>query len=347
MAPACDSAAPAKVVIPAGTFMAGPVVFQGPCKGKQPVIVEVLGTVSASTDLSQYTSKEWILFEHIDGLVLKGGGVFDGKGESAWQYNDCKSNKDCTGLPASIKLSFVKNGVVTSITSLNSKYFHYHITDSERITLNNLTIIAPGESPNTDGMHISNTHVVNVTDSNIGTGDDCVSVGQGVTQLSVTRVTCGPGHGISIGSLGKYQNEEDVSGIIVSNCTLVNTTNGARIKTYGGSPPSQASNIVFQDLIMDNVKNPIIIDQKYGSRAASPSKVKISNVHFRNIKGTSTSDVAVTLSCSSSVPCEQVELANINLTYVGTSKAPNGITSSCLNAKVTAVGIPNSLACAT
>lgn len=73
----------------------------------------------------------------------------------------------------------------------------------------------------------------------------------------------------SIGSLGKYQGEKDVSGVTVSNCTLRSTTNGVRIKTYTGSPPSKASSITFKDIIMDMVKNPIIIDQKYGSRSSA------------------------------------------------------------------------------
>jgi hypothetical protein len=73
----------------------------------------------------------------------------------------------------------------------------------------------------------------------------------------------------SVGSLGKYPDEKDVRGIVVTNCTLRNADNGVRIKTWGGSPPSQASNILFQDIIMDNVKRPIIIDQTYGSKSNS------------------------------------------------------------------------------
>lgn len=67
----------------------------------------------------------------------------------------------------------------------------------------------------------------------------------------------------SVGSLGKYMNEEDVSGVSVRNCTVSGTTNGVRIKTWPGSPPSQASNFTFEDIIMHNVSNPIIIDQHY------------------------------------------------------------------------------------
>jgi hypothetical protein len=69
----------------------------------------------------------------------------------------------------------------------------------------------------------------------------------------------------SIGSLGRYNNELDVSGITVSKCTLKSTMYGVRIKTWAGSDPSQASDITFEDISMENVNNPIIIDQNYGS----------------------------------------------------------------------------------
>jgi polygalacturonase len=37
---------------------------------------------------------------------------------------------------------------------------------------------------------------VTVTRTGIQTGDDCVSVGSGTTNLRVEHVSCGPGHGI-------------------------------------------------------------------------------------------------------------------------------------------------------
>ncbi|KAK9086370.1 hypothetical protein Syun_028764 [Stephania yunnanensis] len=63
-----------------------------------------------------------------------------------------------------------------------------------------------------------------------------------------------------------------------------------------------------------------------------PSRVQISDVHYRNIRGTSSSENAVTIMCSPQYPCQGVELFNINLRPGGIK---GGATASCANAKLT------------
>ncbi|CAA7398465.1 unnamed protein product [Spirodela intermedia] len=328
-----------RVLVPEGTFMVSPVVFQGPCKSPA-VVFQVAGTVVASEDLSEFSDDAWIEFDHVDGLLLTGGGKFDGRGSSAWQYNDCKHSSSCTLLPTSIKLSSVTNTTVRSITSLNSKSFHLVVHGSRDVNLHSLTITAPADSPNTDGIHIGKSSNVNVGRSAIGTGDDCISIGPGSVGVTITSVRCGPGHGISVGSLGKYEDEEDVAGVRVRNCTFQGTTNGVRIKTWPNSQPSAASDMIFENIVMDNVANPIIINQQYCASSScsnqSPSRVKISDVKFKNIRGVSLSKVAVNLLCSNLVPCKGVELGDIHLTYGsggggGDGGDDGGATASCTN----------------
>ncbi|URE01694.1 Glycosyl hydrolases family 28 [Musa troglodytarum] len=86
---------------------------------------------------------------------------------------------------------------------------------SRNITFDSIKISAPGDSPNTDGIHIANSANIQVSNSVIGTGDDCISIGSGCTNLTIFRVLCGPGHGISIGSLDKNAGEKDVIGLYV------------------------------------------------------------------------------------------------------------------------------------
>ncbi|KAK7277774.1 hypothetical protein RJT34_22791 [Clitoria ternatea] len=344
-----NSTTQAKVLIPEGTFRAGQTMFAGPCNSPKPIIVEVMGTVKATTDVSEYPSPEWFTFYDIDGLLFTGKGVFDGQGPHFWPFNDCRQTKEnCVSLPSALKLQKVNNSIVTDITSLNSMQFHFHVTRSSNLSFFNLNITAPGNSPNTDGMHISSSDRINVSSSVIGTGDDCISIGHSNSLIYITNITCGPGHGISIGSLGKRPEEKTVDGVTVTNCTFTKTTNGARIKTWIGTTPDQeATNIVYEDLIMNGVQNPIIIDQSYGSkksRAPSNSVWKISDVHFRNIRGTTVSNVAVSLQCSTINPCEGIEVANVDLAYSGRPQNTTFV-SSCLNAKAVFGGKLNPPAC--
>ncbi|KAG6575808.1 Exopolygalacturonase, partial [Cucurbita argyrosperma subsp. sororia] len=339
-----NTSGPAKFLIPEGTFLVGPLVFAGPCQSR-PITVEIQGTVKATTDITQYSTTEWISIEDIIGFILTGSGVFDGQGPAAWPYNDCKTNNKCQALPNSIKFSKVNHSIVDGLTSINSKGFHTTVFRCYNFTATNMNIMAPGNSPNTDGMHLSTSTLISISNSVIGTGDDCVSIGHSCEKVTVTNITCGPGHGISVGSLGKYKTERSVSDILVQNCTLFNTTNGVRIKTWAGMVTGSAMRITFDNIVMDKVKNPIIIDQTYGTKKNKASKWKISDVHFKNIRGTSTTNVAVLLECSELFPCEGVELRDINLSYGGASLRNTTTVSSCLNAKIKTFGEQNPPAC--
>ncbi|KAI3460791.1 hypothetical protein Pfo_017454 [Paulownia fortunei] len=325
---ACDSKGAAKLLIPRGQFVAGEVIFAGPCTARKPVTIEIQGNLLAYDDLSVYSSGAWIQVEKVEGVVITGGGTFNGRGQESWKYGN---SKDGPALAVSLVLQTVLNARVNNLNFVDSMGFHLKVTDSSNIAIWNLKISAPGKSPNTDGIHLSSAVNVNITDSIIGTGDDCVSVGHGTQNILIARVTCGPGHGLSVGSLGKRPDETNVKGVTIINCTITGTTNGARIKTYHASPQIIATGIYFQDIVMNQVRNPIIIDQHYDSkRKREQSRVKLSDVHFRNIRGSSVSPVSVSLNCSSIFPCEGVELADIDLRPFG----PIGpLRSSCSNAK--------------
>lgn len=328
---ACGSGGAAKVLIPRGNFVAGEVVFAGPCNATKSITIEIQGNLLAYSDLSSYTQSAWVQIERVDNVIVTGGGTINGRGSAVWKYST-GSNQGAR-LPVSVIFSSVKNAKINSLNFVDSMGVHLKVTDSRDVDVSKLTITAPDESPNTDGIHISSSVNVKVTGSVIGTGDDCVSIGHGTENILVAGVTCGPGHGLSIGSLGKRIDETNLKGIIVRDSTLIGTTNGARIKTYHQSPKMEATNIVFENLVMKGVKNPIIIDQHYDSKTKrQQSSVRLSDIHFRNIRGTSVSAVAISINCSSLVPCQKVELSNINLTPFNSSI--QNTTSACSSANI-------------
>lgn len=95
-------------------------------------------------------------------------------------------------------LSFTnsKNVIVDRLTSLNSQMFHIVINGCHNVKMQGLTVIASGNSPNTDGIHVQLSSGVTILNSNIQTGDDCISIGPGAANLWMEKITCGPGHGI-------------------------------------------------------------------------------------------------------------------------------------------------------
>ncbi|KAJ3709204.1 hypothetical protein LUZ61_012909 [Rhynchospora tenuis] len=320
---ACSSSGDVELLIPPGTYILNPVKFKGPCSNVNTLTFYLEGELKASNDLRLYgKGDDWIEFGHVKGLRVTGGGTFDGQGSAAWAYNQCPTKKYCHILPISVKFMRLNDTIFYGIKSVNPKFFHIAVLQCQNFEASQIYMEAPEDSPNTDGIHITRSSGVSIHDSIISTGDDCVSIGQGSTDVFISGIKCGPGHGISIGSLGKYPNEGDVRDLVIRDCNISNTMNGLRIKTWQNSPSSSsATNITFENIQMSNVRHPIIIDQTYCPNNLCdddkvPSRVSISDVHFKVINGTSASPVAVTLNCSPEIPCQNINLENILLNYV-------------------------------
>ncbi|KAF3780528.1 Polygalacturonase [Nymphaea thermarum] len=232
----------------------------------------------------------------------------------------------------------VRDVLVTGTTSINSQLFHIVIDASQNVRVDRVEIVAPDSSPNTDGIHVEDSTGVTITNSNIGTGDDCISIGQGTQNLWIEGIKCGPGHGISIGSLGKQAVEPGVQNVTVKNVIMTGTQNGLRIKSWARKSIGFVKSVLFDGATMNNVDNPIIIDQYYcPGRINCPgqnSGVKISQVTYSNVRGTSATQVAVLFKCSPSSWCQGIRMANVQLSYRGQPS-----TASCQNAIGTASGL--------
>ncbi|XP_071699070.1 exopolygalacturonase-like [Rutidosis leptorrhynchoides] len=336
---ACAAASPPNsVLIPPGTYFTLAFTLSGPCQG--PVEIKAAGAIlKAPPELEKFKDDSWITIEKVRNLTLNGG-TFDGQGHGTWTTKKCHDSEMKCAIPVNLRLSHVRDSLFKDFTSANSKNFHITLWKCDHSKFNNITISAPANSTNTDGIHIAKLDGLNITNTIIKTGDDCISFGDGSKNVYIEKVTCGPGHGISIGSLGKFPNEEPVQGVYIRNCTISGTTNGLRIKTWPGSQPGIASDMHFHEIIMDKVANPILIDQEYcphnACKKGPPSKVKLSNVSFRKITGTSTTKEALKFVCSAGAPCENVTVADINLTFKG--PGGGGATFHCSNVNPKVIG---------
>ncbi|XP_028121768.1 hypersensitive-induced response protein-like protein 1 [Camellia sinensis] len=189
--------------------------------------------------------RQWIGFVEINGLYIYGSGTINAQGTKWWGSSNVNHNRKYHGSkPTGFVIAHSNHVHISDLTFIDSPQMHMALERSTWVYVYNLTIIAPGDSPNTDGIHIQHSTHVFISQTHIGTGDDCISIGDGSSYLNISMITCGPGHGISIGSLGIRGQYETVENVYVSNVEFRGTSNGARIKTWQKSAV-QISNIKY------------------------------------------------------------------------------------------------------
>ncbi|KAJ7449045.1 pectin lyase-like protein [Mycena galericulata] len=140
---------------------------------------------------------------------------------------------------------------------------------------------------NTDGFDVGGDGN-SILNSQVSNGDDCVAVGSPCTNLHVKTLTCTGSHGVSVAAKGG--GSVGVSNILVEDVTFTNSLYGARYKSTAGDV-GLASNIVYKDIVINNVTFPIYVTQNYYDQSQAPpppsnTSVTIDGLSFSNFVGT-------------------------------------------------------------
>ncbi|XP_062108871.1 polygalacturonase At1g48100 [Humulus lupulus] len=300
-------------------------IFSGPCSPGLVFQVDgVLMTPDGPEEWPQADSRrQWLVFYRLDNMSFTGTGTIEGNGEKWWDL-PCKPHRGPNGStksgpcdsPALIRFFMSSNLAVKGLSIKNSPMFHMKFDGCEGVLIDGISISSPKLSPNTDGIHIENTKSVGIYNSMIANGDDCISIGPGCSDVDIEGVTCGPSHGISIGSLGVHNSQACVSNIAVRNVVIRESDNGLRIKTWQGGTGS-VTGIVFENIEMENVRNCINVDQYYCLSKEclnQTSAVYVNDIQYRTIKGTY--DVRTTpihFACSDAVACTNITMSDVEL----------------------------------
>ncbi|KAK8923537.1 Polygalacturonase [Platanthera zijinensis] len=305
------------------SFLVGPISFAGPyCQPN--IIFQLDGMIVAPTNPKIWSPGLlwWIEFTKLKGITIQGQGTIEGRGGVWWtqsELDDEPIREDLSTKMPSIKPTAVRfygsyNVTVTGITIQNSPQCHLKFDNCEAVQVFNMSISSPGDSLNTDGIHLQNSKDVVIHHSNLSCGDDCVSIQTGCYGVKIHNVNCGPGHGISIGGLGRDNTKACVANITVQDVNLYGTMTGVRIKTWQGGSGSVQS-IRFSNIRVFEVQTPIVIDQFYCDRSSCKNQtaaVALSGIAYESIKGTYTVKPAH-LACSDDTPCSDISLDEIEL----------------------------------
>ncbi|KAI0631224.1 pectin lyase-like protein [Trametes polyzona] len=316
------------------------------------VEIELSGTVQYTPDIAKWSPQSLYLvyqnattFWFLSGnnIHLYGGGTLDGNGQVWWDTFNNTHNAGTAGgssttfaRPIPLTVGNATNVVVENIRQIGSPFWNNFVYQSTNVTYKGISIRSQSYSSsptaNSDGWDIYRSSHVTIRDSVVINDDDCVSFKPNSTNIVVANMWCNGSHGISVGSLGQYAGETDVvANVSVTNVTMLNAQNGARIKVFGGNPDPDSTvgggtgfvkNITFKDFHVENVDHPILIDQCYSTPAETcaqyPSNLSISDVHYINVTGTSSGRegaVVVDLECSDT--CEDITARGTRLASPG------------------------------
>jgi hypothetical protein len=236
-------------------------------------------------------------------VAITGSGIIDGAGgqvqpdggPSWWSLTGSQPNR-----PWLIEF-YQCNGVTLSgITLQNSPFWTQALRFSNAITETGVTVKAPDTSPNTDGVDVVGSTNVTLTNLVINVGDDNIAIKSGLpidpndpkqqgiprmaaSQIEISAITAGSGHGISIGS----EAVNGVNHVTIRNVQLTYTGNGFRLKSArdrGG----EIYAISVQGLTMKGVALPLSINDYYPAlggpqeppyQAAQPITATTPHVH--------------------------------------------------------------------
>ncbi|KAJ4775692.1 Pectin lyase-like superfamily protein [Rhynchospora pubera] len=230
-----------------------------------------------------------------DVVITGNNGSIDGQGRMWWELWWNRTLNYTRGHLVEIMNS--NNILISNLTFINSPFWTIHPVYCSNVVIKNMTIRAPLNSPNTDGIDPDSSTNVCIEDCYIESGDDLVAIKSGwdqygiktarpssnitVQRISGTTPTCS---GIGIGS----EMSGGVSNILIRDLHVYNSSSALRVKSDRGRG-GYITNVTVTNITMEHVKIPIRFsrgandhpDQNFDPKALP----KVSNIYISNVVG--------------------------------------------------------------
>ncbi|HEY7413964.1 MAG TPA: glycosyl hydrolase family 28 protein [Ktedonobacteraceae bacterium] len=330
------------VVFPSGTYLTAPLFL----KSNTTLDIQSGATILGSETMSDYTVQSGEVVDtpllallnsdFASNITIEGSGVINGQGSIWWSAGLPTSSR-----PRLVEIANGSNVRVSGVTLENAGAMHLYLKNINNALVNYVTISAPSNSPNTDGIDPAGDQNVLIENSNISDGDDNVAIkandaGIQSSNIIVRNCVFGTGHGMSIGN----DLAGGVKNVLVENVSFTNTTNGLRIKstrTTGG----EISDVTYKNITMTNVKHPIWFSGYYpdipaDGDPAQPVTSTTPNYHDITVDGltaTGATDVGDIVGVTEK-PFYNIFLKNVNIS-AGTGLVVRNTTVTVSNTTLT------------
>jgi polygalacturonase len=267
----------------------------------------------------------------LQNIAVIGRGTIDGRGAVWWKAKE--ENTLAHPRPRLISFSDCTNVLIEGITAINSPSWTVNPVHCQNVNIHAITIINPADSPNTDGINPDSCRLVRISDCYVSVGDDCITIKSGTEHerpdrsapcrdITITNCTLERGHGgVVIGS----EMSGGVKNVVISNCVLIGTDRGIRIKSRRGRGGT-IEDIRVTNLIMDGVLCPFTMNLYYhigergnvnisdkNPRSVNDGTPRIRRIHFSHITAREVKHAAGFLYGLAEMPLEDITLSDISI----------------------------------
>ncbi|XP_019422336.1 PREDICTED: probable polygalacturonase [Lupinus angustifolius] len=259
-------------------------------------VIDPLPSYGRGRELPGRRHKSLIYGDNLTDVIITGdNGTIDGQGSIWWSMFKNKT-LDYTR-PHMVELANSTAVLISNLTVLNSPFWTIHPVYCSHVTVQNVTIISPLKSPNTDGIDPDSSDDVCIEDCYISTGDDMISIKSGWDEYGIAfgrpskniiihRLTgqTQSSSGIAIGS----EMSGGVSEVYAEDIRMFNSNNSIRIKTAPGRG-GYVRNIYISNVTLVNVTTAIRLTGLYGQHPDDGydpnARPVIENITIKNIIG--------------------------------------------------------------
>lgn len=199
-------------------------------------------------------------------IRVTGGGTLDGCGQAWWARHRGGTLEHPR--PYLICFQHCSHCRIDGVTLINSPVWTIHPYDCDGVWVENVSILNPPDSPNTDGVNPNQCRSVRIHGCMIDVGDDCVAIKAGTEDtpaprqcrdIIITGCHMRAGHGgVVIGS----EMSGGVRNVLVADCVFTGTDRGIRVKTRRGRGGG-VQGLIVHHVIMDGVMCPLVVNMMY------------------------------------------------------------------------------------
>ncbi len=207
-----------------------------------------------------------------ENVKIIGEGIIDESAQNGLWWVNHKEKYHGAYRAKGVFLSNCSNIVLQGITVMNTPSWNIHPYFSEGIKIIDVKLFSPKDSPNTDGCNPESCKDVEIIGVDFSVGDDCIAIKSGKYEIgmkyqkpseNITIRNCRMAYGHGAVVLGSEMSG-GIRNLSVSHCLFEDTDRGLRIKTRRGRGESAViTDILFEKIKMDKVKNPFVINMFY------------------------------------------------------------------------------------